>query len=182
MELINVAEQTYLMIPADWTVALARQFLDQAEYTHVIVVSEESRYHYLFSKQETLDYLANKEASMPVWEAFNLREAGATQTFDAHTDAFSDALEDVVRAVVLDKKGVAGFRDTSAPRFETIKREMSFPASERFEAYPSLDAPAQVAPEVPFDFFVGFRSDPDPALEGVNRFVIDNPPPGGFGA
>jgi len=46
-----------------------------------------------------------------------------------------------------------------------------------FDAYPSLDAPDQVAPDETFQVTVGFRADVDPDLLESQPIHIENPPP-----
>ncbi len=175
MQLRDVADDSFVLVPASWLVGLARRFLERAEYTHVIVAREEParHYYYLYTRLEALETLARQAAEVSVFQAFDLHEWKETESRDAAAAAFAAP----GRAVVLDQGRVLGFRDDAAPRTETVRRP-GFAGAGPFEAYPALDAPRQVAPQVPFTIYVGFRNEPDSDLEAGDRIVIPEPRPG----
>lgn len=163
MELFEVAEDTFVLLPASWLSGKARQFMKGLEFTHVIVqrTEEPQAYYYLYTKTEALNLLAHAGDQQLILDAFNLHEYTATAALDAHTNA--DKAPD--RTVVLDEGRVVGFFDVEDLTENGLtRRPQPTLAVKRFEAYPTLEAPEQVLPEAEFEVIVGFRDDLDPHL------------------
>jgi len=176
MELSSVAEDTFVLLPASWSVAQASRFIEGLEFTHVIVrrVEPQNDYYYLYTKAEILRKLAQADGQQTIHVAFNLREYEATEVRDAHASA-DDAPD---RTVVVEEGRAVGFFDVTDPTSFLVKGPSRGVQPDRFEAYPSLEVPEQVAPEAQFDIFVGFRSNLDPRLVQSGRMVFDDIEPG----
>lgn len=111
----EVASDSYVLLQAKWAVGKARELIWQLDPTHVIVHrSEPTDFYYLYTKSEALGRLANHDAQMTLFDAFNLHESTATPT----RDAFATADEVPDRAIVLEEGRVVGFFDATAPPTE----------------------------------------------------------------
>jgi hypothetical protein len=187
MELLEVIEDTFVLLPTDWPVDKAHRFLGGQEFTHIILRREEPGhlYYYLYTWEEAEPVLTHTHPQTPLVQAFGLHEYMATETRDAHSNA--DTVPD--RAVVLDTGQVVGFFDARVspslplaldrgwPRKIAAEVDAEARLTPEFEAYPALSAPSQAIPETPFDIFVGFRDDPDPNLPGIPLIHVASPDP-----
>jgi hypothetical protein len=178
MNLLDVAQQTFVLLPATWTVEQARVFMEDLEFSHVIVQRDEpEELFYLFDAGRAMRVLKSAPADQPLVVAFDLHESSATPALDGQLDR--RAVPD--RAVVLDEGRPAGFVDRTNPDVSFgVDDGQPIPKGldDRFSAFPALSAPERVASEIPFDVFVGFRSDPDPDLSSSGPLVFENVQPG----
>lgn len=189
MELRSVMEETFVLLPARWSVETALRFLEGQSCTHVVIRREEPErtYHYLYSLEDALALLDGGSPQATLFEIFDLHEHTATEKRDARSDA--DTAPD--RAVVLEAGQIVGFFDALRlpPEFarETVRRGVSLgwrgivdvddeKEEKAFEAYPALSMPDAVPVDTPFDIFVGFREDADPGVTG-GRMLVEHPDP-----
>ncbi len=110
------AEDSFLLIQADWTAGMVRELLDEApaaELTHIIIhrVEDSGEYYYLFTYLEAVDRLSSVDAEMPIRYVFNLHEYGETTRADAYGDA--ETAPDHV--VIMDEGELVGFYDARTP-------------------------------------------------------------------
>jgi hypothetical protein len=168
LQLREVADSTFVLLPADWTVAQARRYLEGLDYTHVIVRRTDDprpgspTYHYLYTKKKANARLDPLKDSQTIREAFDLHEPLGTPSLEGDTDA--DQAPD--RTVVLDRGEVAGYFDATEMPVHELRGVRSVPrtleATPSLEAYPALEAPERVAGGAEFEIEVGLRPDPDP--------------------
>jgi hypothetical protein len=181
MELRSAAVDTFVMLPASWSVTQALQYIEGLEFTHVIVhrVEPQNDYYYLYTKAQALGVLAQADGQQTIHSSFDLREDAATAVRDARSSA-DDAPD---RTVVLEEGRAVGFFDaTDLAYFESLRsmeRRLSRGGQpDRFEAYPSLEAPERVAAEAEFEIFIGFRINLDPSLVQSEQMIFDGAEPG----
>jgi hypothetical protein len=191
VELRGLMGETFVLLPARWSVETALRFLEGQSCTHVMIRREEPEktFHYLYTLEDALAILGRGNPLVTLFEIFDLHEYTATEERDAGSDA--DTAPD--RVVVLEAGQAVGFFDASRlpPEFETVRRGPSVgfrgPVTEEvrrgsraraqpFEAYPALSMPEAVPVDTPFDIFVGFREDPDPGVTG-GRMIVEHPDP-----
>jgi hypothetical protein len=176
-QLGEVADDGFTLLPADWTVGLARRFLSGLDYTHVIVQRAHPTYYYLYTSAEADAFLQGKPDDMLIFVALDLHEYRATETREIDTPA-EDAPD---RTVVLAKEEVVGFLDaTAAPvsvRGPSPTTPWSLGAAAEFKAYPALDIPNRVAPGESFEAAVGFRPHPDVQAANSGAMVFHDPQP-----
>jgi hypothetical protein len=189
---LDVAQRSFVVLPPEWTVALALNYLSRANCTHVVVAGGPPRSYYLLTRSDALNKLRtlpptasigpgllHKEFGEPTFvDIFTRLKRAATPTVSADLDA-TKAPE---VAIVIDQDGrIVGFVDSGTERASPIGRESTrgdwLRGEEPFAAYPALDVPERVIPRVEFEFFVGFRRDPDPKGSGA-VMTIDKPEPG----
>ena len=108
-----IADNTFILVQATWSVARGYEIVDYLRPTHVIVVDHatgQERY-YLFTTVEFRDRLTLRPDVASIHEALNLQEAETTPLIEADTSAES-APE---RAVVHDGGRPIGFVDSGQP-------------------------------------------------------------------
>jgi hypothetical protein len=188
LKLLDLMDETFVLLPALWSVERALRFLDGHTWTHIVIRRElpERTYHYLFPRREVRDACADADPDATLTAVFKLHEYTSTEERDPGSEA--DTAPD--RVVLLEDGAVVGFFDATRlpqPRaYEASRRglrkewEESFVEGlqEPFEAYPALSMP-ETAPsvETEFDIFVGFREQADPRLTEGGPIVIPNPDP-----
>ncbi len=107
MYLREVCREDFVLIQADWTVAMARLLIERLSPTHVVVhrtVPQE--YHYLYGKAEALELLQGK-GDQAVSVALDLHECTSTPI----SDAYSDSATAPLRSVVVEAGRAIGFYD-----------------------------------------------------------------------
>jgi hypothetical protein len=198
-------DETFILLPAHWTVERAGRFLDGQECTHIVIRREEPGkvYHYLYPRKDAQAVLDRVQPQTTLFVAFDLHEYTSTDERDAHSSA--EAVPD--RAVVLEEGRVVGFFDAKwppqspasdearwTPPRVVISHEVDYDSHEvdyemdagdggahapapAFEAYPALSTPDAVPPATAFDIFVGFRDEPDPRLTDGGLIRVENPDP-----
>ncbi len=178
MQIREVMDETFVLLPATFTVAQARRFIEGLEFTHIIVVRSEpaQTFRYLYRRDEALARLSTGNPAADLHHAFNLHEYEGTDVRQPSADA--DSMPD--RVVVVEHGCVRGFFDAGAPITEVhdSHRRSVTATGRRFESYPLLVAPERVEPAATFDILVGFRDDPDAAgaLSGASFIAIDHEP------
>lgn len=203
MQVSSTMEDSFALLAAGWTAALARGFLAGLAFSHVIIQRSDGDRWYLFRRAYALDVLKRAGDDQTLSDAFNLHEYTATQSADASADA-----ETAPDQLVVTSEGRAiGFLDfapTMPPamshtgtstysgdsihldfpsldgggntRRRSAHRQAGASAGKRsFSAYPALSMPVAVAAETPFEITAGFRDTPDAALTGSGKIQIDHP-------
>ena len=175
MDLFEVAFDSFVLLQSYWSAGQSLMFIEGINATHVIVHRQEieKTYYYLFPLPEALGVLGSTDPKTTVREALDLHEYTSVDVRQGSESA-DDAPD---RVVVLDGGEVAGFFDaTATANLGGVTYRGSAPV--RFEAWPSLNAPDQSAPDKSFDIFVGFRGDSDPGLVQSGRMIFDHIEPG----
>lgn len=195
--LAKVADDSFALVLATWTVADARSFLQGLEYTHVIILrpGAQSQY-YLYTKEQSDTVLQRASAKKPLEKAFDLQATKPTPVRDGRT-AVSDAPD---QTVVLEQNEVLGFIDLSGPHFHISNKSVrpraglghipelyrprsihtrgetrkDFAPSRRLEAYPGLEAPESATCGSQISVFAELRSRPDVLIVQSGKMIFQN--------
>lgn len=188
-ELHDITQTSFVVVPAAWTVAQAQAFVAGQDKAYVIVMRTDAAqpYYYLYTLAQFDSELRLHPGDTPLLYALNLHEYTSTAVLD---DPNLTGLSPARYVVVVDGR-VVGYREAAhylppdatfpsgVPSYglEGFEKDLEFPKPADFNAFPKVDAPAQVAPAAEFMIVVGFRSDRDPLLDKIAPIHIQNPPP-----
>ena len=160
-------EDSFVLVPAEWTVGKARQLLAQTRARFVVVrrPGESQDRFYVFVRPILTGRLSMLPADRVLLAALDLGTSTAAPrlALDADPAAVSQL------SVALDQDGA--LRGVVLPA-TTSRALPPIVKSIDFAAYPALSAPAQVAPQQPFAVSVGFAETADPSLARGGRQIV----------
>lgn len=112
MQAREIAQMTFVLIPADQPVGTARALIGDLKPTHVIVRrGEAADGYYLFSREEMQEGLGGKPGDATIEAALGLGGAAATRVVEAFVDA--ERIPD--RCLVRNDGAIVGFFDALVP-------------------------------------------------------------------
>src|SRR6516162_3270072 len=112
LELKQIAETTFVLLQADWSVVKGRELVEALKPTHVILhASSPQESFYLYTTEETLTRMQGVADAASISVAFNLYETDSTPLLEPHSNA-EDAPD---RCIIHDGEKLIGFFDATLP-------------------------------------------------------------------
>jgi hypothetical protein len=114
MEIGDVVQKTFVLLPAEWSVARGLRLIGALGPTHIIVHRSETQpeYYYLYAVQEALRLMGGADEATSVRDALPIHEYTAAAQISSHARA-DEAPE---RCIIFDDDRLVGFYDAGARR------------------------------------------------------------------